>query len=154
MITAEDMIPGASYAQGFLDRHKDDLCVAYANKRDATRSMWSTQENFRNWYNAVTPILIEAGLFTINPEYNDVDLDSDKYLNYVFPKEKPYLLPVLGELIRLIMFDEMSVKCDMTDENDHCKCELKVLPKGATNETIGGASSAKVTALLGVDGCG
>lgn len=149
----EDLIPGPKYIKNLIKRHQETLGRGYGKKRDATRAAWSNQEHFMMWYLKLADILVECGIFTRNPAYPD-DIHKDPESPTVFPAESPLLLPVHGQMSRVIVMDEIAIKCDMTTDNDHHQMEKKILPKSGSNEKIGGASSAKVSGLLGEFMCG
>lgn len=149
----EDLIPGEKYIKGLIKRHQETLGRGYGKKRDATRAAWSNQEHFMMWYLKLADILVECNIFTRNPAYPE-EIHKDPESPTVFPADNPLLLPVPDQMSRVIVMDEISIKCDMTTDNDHHQIEKKILPKQGSNEKIGGASSAKVTGLLGEFMCG
>lgn len=105
------------------------------------------------WYLKLADILVECNIFKRNPAYPE-EIHKDPESPTVFPAENPLLLPVPDQMSRVIVMDEISIKCDMTTDNDRHQIEKKILPKRGSNEKIGGASSAKVSGLLGEFMCG
>ena len=147
-----DLDPGNTWAGGFLSRWATRLAQTLPTALDTTREKWQTEENFAWWYLCLERFFTKYGFATIEPEFvGETVADT---LTRVYGPERPRLRFDPMTLERVIMWDEVNLNIDMSDEKDHHKANLVIAPAGARAQLTAPQSSQRGTLIAALDGNG